>query len=40
MYCEYTLYGHLDLVRSLVDIPNMDALASTGQDYKIKLWNT
>ncbi len=37
--CEITFFGHLDMVRCVKSIDNLDLIASGGADYKIKLWN-
>lgn len=38
MICIYSLAGHVDAIKSLVVLSNIDGLASAGYDCKIKVW--
>ena len=37
--CELMLVGHLEPVRCLIYLPDVDYLGSGSFDYRIKVWN-
>lgn len=37
--CSTQFVGHLDVIRSICYIPDLDYLVSGGKDKMIKIWN-
>ena len=37
--CEIMLVGHIEAVRCLIYLPDLNYMASGGYDCKVKVWN-